>query len=57
MRNPIFETRSQFNFQREQWLPAAIDEGFFSQPENLQVITPAWLDFQTLETPGTPLRY
>jgi len=40
--------------QREQWLPWPIDEvfSFFSRPENLQVITPPWLDFKMFEVPG-----
>lgn len=39
--------------EREQWLPRAIDEvfAFFSRPENLQVITPPWLDFRMVKTP------
>jgi ligand-binding SRPBCC domain-containing protein len=50
--------------EREQWLPRPIDEifAFFSRPENLQQITPAWLDFGMVETPkelkaGTLIRY
>ena len=50
--------------EREQWLPRPIDEvfSFFSRPENLQVITPAWLDFRMVETPkvlavGSLIRY
>jgi ligand-binding SRPBCC domain-containing protein len=41
--------------QREQWLPRPIEEvfEFFSRPENLQVITPPWLDFRMVETPPT----
>jgi ligand-binding SRPBCC domain-containing protein len=40
--------------EREQWLPRPIDEvfSFFSRPENLQVITPPWLDFRMVEAPG-----
>lgn len=41
--------------EREQWLPKAIDKvfTFFSRPENLQVITPPWLDFRMVKTPET----
>lgn len=41
--------------EREQWLPKPIDEvfAFFSRPENLQVITPPWLDFRMVKTPET----
>jgi hypothetical protein len=39
--------------EREQWLPKPIGEvfAFFSRPENLQQITPRWLDFRMVETP------
>lgn len=50
--------------EREQWLPKPVDEVFlfFSRPENLQIITPPWLDFrmgQTLEAlaVGSLIRY
>jgi ligand-binding SRPBCC domain-containing protein len=50
--------------EREQWLPRPIDEvfHFFSRPENLQVITPNWLDFRMVESPeklavGSLIRY
>jgi ligand-binding SRPBCC domain-containing protein len=50
--------------EREQWLPKSIDEVFlfFSRPENLQVLTPAWLDFRMVEAPealaaGSLIRY
>lgn len=50
--------------EREQWLPKPIDEvfAFFSRPENLQQITPPWLDFGMVETPkelraGALIRY
>ena|SRR5271165_910475 len=50
--------------EREQWLPKAVDEvfHFFSRPENLQVLTPPWLDFRMVETPealaaGSLIRY
>jgi ligand-binding SRPBCC domain-containing protein len=38
---------------REQWLPKEIEIifDFFSRPENLQVITPPWLDFRIVESP------
>jgi len=38
---------------REQWLSRPIDEifKFFSRPENLQGITPPWLDFRMVESP------
>lgn len=40
---------------REQWLTRPIEEvfEFFSRPENLQVITPPWLDFRMVATPQT----
>jgi ligand-binding SRPBCC domain-containing protein len=50
--------------EREQWLPKAVDEvySFFSRPENLQVITPPWIDFRMVEAPealmvGSLIRY
>ena len=50
--------------EREQWLPKPIGEvfAFFSRPENLQQITPPWLDFRMVETPkelkpGSLIRY
>lgn len=50
--------------EREQWLPKGIDEvfAFFSRPENLQQITPPWLDFAMVEAPqelqvGSLIRY
>ena len=50
--------------EREQWLPKPIEEvfTFFSRPENLQVITPPWLDFRMVEAPqdlmkGSLIRY
>jgi ligand-binding SRPBCC domain-containing protein len=50
--------------EREQWLPRPIDEvfAFFSRPENLQVLTPDWLDFRIVEAPqnlaaGSLIRY
>ncbi len=53
-----------YRLEREQWLPKAVDEvySFFSRPENLQVITPRWIDFRMVETPealaaGSLIRY
>ena len=50
--------------EREQWLARPIDEvfSFFSRPENLQTITPPWLDFRMVESPqalaaGSLIRY
>jgi len=39
--------------EREQWLPRPVKEvfAFFSRAENLQSITPPWLDFRMVETP------
>ncbi len=41
--------------EREQWLPRTLDEVFlfFSRPENLQVITPPWVDFRMVQAPET----
>ena len=54
----------RYVLEREQWLPRPIDEvfEFFSRPENLQVITPPWLEFRMVETPkalvaGSLIRY
>jgi len=53
-----------FSLEREQWLPRNLDEvfAFFSRPENLQKITPPWLDFRMVEVPkelvpGAIIRY
>lgn len=50
--------------EREQWLPKPVEEvfAFFSRPENLQIITPPWLDFRMVEVPkelqaGSLIRY
>ncbi|SRR5581483_1349690 len=50
--------------KREQWLPRPVVEvfAFFSRPENLQVLTPPWLDFRIVESPeslakGSLIRY
>lgn len=49
---------------RDLWLPRPIDQvfAFFSRPDNLQVITPGWLDFRMAERPnelaaGALIRY
>jgi ligand-binding SRPBCC domain-containing protein len=53
-----------YSLNREQWLPKTLEEvySFFSRPENLQVITPPWLDFRMVEAPaslnaGSLIRY
>jgi len=53
-----------YYLEQEQWLPRPIEEvfSFFSRPENLQVITPSWLDFRVIEAPdeleaGALIRY
>jgi hypothetical protein len=40
--------------ERAQFLPKPVDVvfAFFSRPENLQVLTPPWLDFRMVEAPG-----
>jgi len=45
-----------FTIEREQWLPRPLDEvfAFFSRPENLQEITPPWLDFRVMDAPQIP---
>ncbi len=50
--------------EREQWLPRQVGEifDFFSEPGNLQVITPPWLDFRMVHTSerleaGSLIRY
>jgi|SRR5579862_2112038 len=50
--------------KREQWLHRPIGEvfAFFSRPENLQQITPSWLDFAVVQAPrelqaGALIRY
>lgn len=41
--------------QAEQWLPRPLAEvfAFFSRPENLQEITPPWLNFRMEEAPSS----
>lgn len=53
-----------YRLEREQWLPRPVDEiyRFFSRPENLQMLTPAWLDFRMVDAPeslvaGSLIRY
>lgn len=53
-----------YYLEREQWLPRPIEQvfSFFSRPENLQEITPPWLDFRVVEAPeeleaGSLIRY
>ena len=60
----IYQCMKEHVLDREQWLPRPIDEVFvfFSRPENLQVITPPWLDFRMVEAPkelskGSRIRY
>jgi len=38
----------EYKLIREQWVPQSIEAAFafFSRPENLQAITPGWLDFR-----------
>lgn len=50
--------------EREQWLPKSVNEAysFFSRPENLQLITPPWLDFRMVQASevlaaGSLIRY
>lgn len=50
--------------EREQAVPGAINEvfSFFSRPENLQALTPSWLNFRMVEAPqalaaGSLIRY
>src|SRR5215467_4562020 len=42
-----------YTLTREQWLPKPVEQvfEFFSRPENLQSITPPWLDFRIVEAP------
>ena len=47
-----------FEFRREQWVPRPIDEvfAFFSDPTNLERITPPWLSFRILSSPSQPIQ-
>ncbi len=38
----------EYKLIREQWVPQSVEAAFafFSRPENLQAITPGWLDFR-----------
>ncbi len=54
----------KYILEREQWLARPLEEvfAFFSRPENLQHITPAWLNFGMVEAPtelraGALIRY
>ena len=53
-----------YELNSEQWVPRALEEtfAFFSRPENLQQITPPWLDFHILRVeselhPGSLIEY
>src|SRR5690348_1526830 len=43
-----------FTLNREQWIPRTLDElfPFFSNPENLELLTPPWLHFRIASAPG-----
>jgi ligand-binding SRPBCC domain-containing protein len=47
-----------FVFRAEQFVPRPLDEvfDFFSQAENLQQLTPAWLHFHILSVDPAPVR-
>ncbi len=60
----ILKAMKPYQLLRQQWLPAPLDQvfAFFSRPENLQTLTPPFLDFQVLEVPqqmqaGSLIRY
>jgi ligand-binding SRPBCC domain-containing protein len=44
-----------FQLQQELWVSRPIEEvfAFFSRPENLQALTPDWLDFRIVDAPAT----
>ncbi len=53
-----------YYLEREQWVPAPLEKifNFFSRPENLQKLTPPWLDLRIVEAPaelaaGALIRY
>jgi ligand-binding SRPBCC domain-containing protein len=53
-----------YKLEREQFLPRPVEViySFFSRPENLQIITPPWLEFRMVKTPemlttGSLIRY
>ena len=53
-----------YYLEREQWVRAPLEKvfNFFSRPENLQKLTPPWLDFRIVEAPvelaaGALIRY
>jgi ligand-binding SRPBCC domain-containing protein len=56
--------RHTYHLNREQWVPKPQDEvfDFFSNPRNLQALTPGWINFRILEAPtelkqGSLIRY
>lgn len=46
-----------YYLEREQRVPVPVEKifSFFSRPENLQNLTPPWLDFRILEAPAAEL--
>lgn len=47
-----------FHFRAEQFVPRPLDEvfDFFSKAENLERLTPAWLNFRILSVEPSPIR-
>lgn len=47
-----------YTLHREQWLPRTLAEvfAFFSDPQNLEAITPPWLGFRILTPPPLEMR-
>jgi ligand-binding SRPBCC domain-containing protein len=45
----------RYTIHREQWVPRPVDEvfSFFSDPRNLEILTPAWLKFRIV--PPAPI--